>query len=166
MFSILRAERSRRKAALNGQAGGCSCARSHNSVRLRACGVVSCWNCWWCRIEAGAARKVEGRRFYTAPNGPRAEGIREQTNNSAVSDQSAREVFEKQRCMNQNDVGPRAVCGSTVKVDWAHLYREGVFVRRCGVVGSTLAFGFIGHGFESEHRLFSHHSASAFSKLR
>jgi len=30
----------------------------------------------------------------------------------------------------------------------------------------TLAFGFIGHGFESEHRLFSHHRASAFSKLR
>jgi len=36
----------------------------------------------------------------------------------------------------------------------------------CGVVGSTLAFGSIGHGFESEHCLFSHHSASAFSKLR
>jgi len=35
-----------------------------------------------------------------------------------------------------------------------------------GVVGSTLAFGSIGHGFESEHRLFSHHGASAFSKLR
>jgi len=41
-----------------------------------------------------------------------------------------------------------------------------VAVRRCGVVGSTLAFGSIGHGFESEHSLFSHHSASAFSKLR
>jgi len=39
-------------------------------------------------------------------------------------------------------------------------------VRRCGVVGSTLAFGSIGHGFKSEHRLFSHHGASAFSKLR
>jgi len=39
-------------------------------------------------------------------------------------------------------------------------------VRRCNVVGSTLAFGSIGHGFESEIRLFSHHSASAFSKLR
>jgi len=39
-------------------------------------------------------------------------------------------------------------------------------VRRCGVVGSTLAFGSIGHGFDSEHRLFSHYSASAFSKLR
>jgi len=39
-------------------------------------------------------------------------------------------------------------------------------VRRCGIVGSTLAFGSIGHGFESEHRLFSHHSALAFSKLR
>jgi len=38
--------------------------------------------------------------------------------------------------------------------------------RRYGVVGSTLAFGSIGHGFESEHRLFSHHSASAFNKLR
>jgi len=36
----------------------------------------------------------------------------------------------------------------------------------CGVVGSTLAFGSVGHGFESEHRLFSHHGASAFSKLR
>jgi len=41
-----------------------------------------------------------------------------------------------------------------------------IIVRRCGVVGSTLAFGSIGHVFESEHRLFSHHSASAFSKLR
>jgi len=40
------------------------------------------------------------------------------------------------------------------------------FVGRCGVVGSTLAFGSIGHGFEYEHRLFSHHGASAFSKLR
>jgi len=39
-------------------------------------------------------------------------------------------------------------------------------VGRCGVVGSTPAFGSIGHGFESEHRLFSHHGASAFSKLR
>jgi len=41
-----------------------------------------------------------------------------------------------------------------------------VFVGRRGVVGSTLAFGSIGHGFESEHRSFSHHGASAFSKLR
>jgi len=40
-----------------------------------------------------------------------------------------------------------------------------IFVGRCGVVGSTLAFGSIGHGFESEHFLFSHHGASAFSKL-
>jgi len=39
-------------------------------------------------------------------------------------------------------------------------------VGRCGVVGSTLAFGSIGNGFESEHRLFSHHGASPFSKLR
>jgi len=39
-------------------------------------------------------------------------------------------------------------------------------VGRRGVVGSTLAFGSIGHGFDSEHRLFSHHGASAFSKLR
>jgi len=37
---------------------------------------------------------------------------------------------------------------------------------RCGVRGSTLAFGSIGHGFEFEHCLFSHHGASAFSKLR
>jgi len=36
-------------------------------------------------------------------------------------------------------------------------------VGRCGV-GSTLAFGSIGHGFESEHRLFSHHGASAFQQ--
>jgi len=35
-------------------------------------------------------------------------------------------------------------------------------VGRCGVVDSTLAFGSIGHGFESKHSLFSHHSASAF----
>jgi len=41
-----------------------------------------------------------------------------------------------------------------------------IHVGRCGVVGSTLAFGSIGHGFESEHHLFSHHGASAFSKLR
>jgi len=34
-------------------------------------------------------------------------------------------------------------------------------VGRCGVVGSTLAFRSIGHGFESEHRLFSHNGASA-----
>jgi len=34
---------------------------------------------------------------------------------------------------------------------------------RCGVVGSILAFGSIGHVFECEHRLFSHHRASAFS---
>jgi len=39
-------------------------------------------------------------------------------------------------------------------------------MRRCGVVGSTLAFGSIGHGFESEHRLFTYNIASAFSKLR
>jgi len=37
---------------------------------------------------------------------------------------------------------------------------------RCGVVGSTLAFGSIGHGFESGYGLFSHHGKSAFSKLR
>jgi len=41
-----------------------------------------------------------------------------------------------------------------------------VYALVCGVVGSRLAFGSISHGFESEHRLFSHHSASAFSKLR
>jgi len=29
------------------------------------------------------------------------------------------------------------------------------------VVDSTLVFGSIGHGFKSEHRLFSHHGASA-----
>jgi len=39
-------------------------------------------------------------------------------------------------------------------------------VRHCDVVGNTLAFGFIGCGFESEYRLFSHHSESVFSKLR
>jgi len=39
-------------------------------------------------------------------------------------------------------------------------------VGRRVVVGSTLAFGSIGHGFESEHCLFSLHGASAFSKLR
>jgi len=36
---------------------------------------------------------------------------------------------------------------------------------RRGVVGNTLAFGSIGHGFEFEHRLFSHHGASSSSKL-
>jgi len=41
-----------------------------------------------------------------------------------------------------------------------------IIVGRCGVVGSTLAFGSIGHVFDSENRLFSHHGASAFSKLR
>jgi len=39
-------------------------------------------------------------------------------------------------------------------------------VGRCGVVGSKLAFGSIGRRFKSEHCLFSHHSVSAFSKLR
>jgi len=39
-------------------------------------------------------------------------------------------------------------------------------VRHCGVVGSTLAFEYIGHGFESDHRLCSHHGVSAFSKQR
>jgi len=33
---------------------------------------------------------------------------------------------------------------------------------RRGVVGSTIALGSIGHGFEAEHRLFSHHSSSGF----
>jgi len=37
---------------------------------------------------------------------------------------------------------------------------------RSGVVESTLAFASIGHGIESEHRLFLHHDASASSKLR
>jgi len=36
----------------------------------------------------------------------------------------------------------------------------------CGVVHSTLAFGSIGHGFESELCSFSHHGTSAFCKLR
>jgi hypothetical protein len=35
----------------------------------------------------------------------------------------------------------------------------------CGVVGSMLAFGSTGRGFDPEHRYFSHHSVSAFSKL-
>jgi len=43
---------------------------------------------------------------------------------------------------------------------------QATFVGRCGVVGSTLAFGSIGHGFESEHRLSSYHGASDVSKLR
>jgi len=41
-----------------------------------------------------------------------------------------------------------------------------VISRLCGVVGSTLAFGSIRHGFESEHRLISNHIAQALSKLR
>jgi len=53
------------------------------------------------------------------------------------------------------------------KARWVYQDIEGDTVMwRRGVVCSTLAFGSIGHGFESEHRLFSHHSASAFSKLR
>jgi len=56
------------------------------------------------------------------------------------------------------------------RVVYARMYRSTAcsyeLVMCCGVVGSTLAFGSIGRGFESEHRLFSHHSASAFSKLR
>jgi len=54
---------------------------------------------------------------------------------------------------NAKGVGPRLPITTTT-------------VRHCGVVGSTLAFGSIDHGFESEHRLFSHHGASAVSKLR
>jgi len=46
------------------------------------------------------------------------------------------------------------------------LVRRSFLVGRCGVVDSTLAFGSMGHGFESEHLLFSHHGASASSKLR
>jgi len=41
-----------------------------------------------------------------------------------------------------------------------------IFVRRYGVEGSTLTFGSVGHGFESEQRLFSNNGASAFSKVR
>jgi len=37
---------------------------------------------------------------------------------------------------------------------------------RCGIVASTLAFGSIGRGFESEHRLLSYNGASGFSNLR
>jgi len=53
----------------------------------------------------------------------------------------------------------------TVRLKWQW---EGLvgFVRGGAVVGSTLAFGSICHGFESEHHTFSHHSASAYSKLR
>jgi len=31
---------------------------------------------------------------------------------------------------------------------------------------AVIAFGSVGRWFESEHRLFSHHSVSAFSKLK
>jgi len=47
-----------------------------------------------------------------------------------------------------------------------HCELDSTTVRRCGVLGSILAFGSIGHGFESELRLFSQQSASAFSNLR
>jgi len=47
-----------------------------------------------------------------------------------------------------------------------YIYIAYSFLRCCGVVSITLASGSIGHGFESEHRLFSHHRASAFSKMR
>lgn len=40
------------------------------------------------------------------------------------------------------------------------------YSRRGGVVDSTPAYGSIGRGFEFGQRYFSHHSASAFSKLR
>jgi len=36
----------------------------------------------------------------------------------------------------------------------------------CGVVGSTPAFLTIGFGFETQHRLFSNHRASALCTLR
>jgi len=39
-------------------------------------------------------------------------------------------------------------------------------IAHCGIAGSILAFWSIGHGFESEHRLCAHQSASAISKLR
>jgi len=41
-----------------------------------------------------------------------------------------------------------------------------IFISWVLQLGSTLASGSIGHGFESEHRLFSHHGESTFSKLR
>jgi hypothetical protein len=51
-------------------------------------------------------------------------------------------------------------------VDLQYISRYDFVMRRCGVVGSTLAFGSTGRGFDHEHRYFLHHSASAFNKLR
>jgi len=50
-------------------------------------------------------------------------------------------------------------------VQWSllNIYRVVLYV---GLWCSTRAFGSIGHGFESEHRLFSHHGASAYRKLK
>jgi len=53
-----------------------------------------------------------------------------------------------------------------IAIETLGAFGSSAIVGRCGVVGSTLAFGSIGHGFESEHHLFSHHGVSAFSKLR
>jgi len=49
------------------------------------------------------------------------------------------------------------------------LYKNALFYILIGMTQAlwcSVAFGSIGHGFESEDRLFSNHSASAFSKLR
>jgi len=62
----------------------------------------------------------------------------------------------------KHNIGKSDALYTTIHVIWF----MGKSVGRCGVVGSTLAFGSIGHGFESEHSLFSHHVASAFRKLR
>jgi len=43
----------------------------------------------------------------------------------------------------------------------ATLAENSITEGRCGIVVCTLAFGSIGHGFESEHRLLLHHDASA-----
>jgi len=60
----------------------------------------------------------------------------------------------------------KTIAGSPAGLSLASIRISNRTVGRCGVVGSTLAFGSIGHGFESEHRLFSHQGASASSKLR
>jgi len=68
----------------------------------------------------------------------------------------------KHRCSWWNVIA-NCNCMVYMVYTWSWGSACGVACTRCG---STRAFGSIGRGFESEHRIFSHHSASCFSKLR
>jgi len=61
-------------------------------------------------------------------------------------------VFSKCSQYTQNFVHVKSSIFLSVDV-----LRQTITAGRFGVLDCTLAFGSTGHGFESEHRLFSHH---------